>query len=142
MVSGDAFRSNLRKGLANTDNESDNNVSIGYMTSPIYVIMHSRLQQVQTKLRLLFICFAIFSLLNLLIMQDKQKTILVSSDIKFIRLNQKPIGPTRQALPFLRCFWYRLINLISKDTNMVFSMPYGVLMRILKRFVLWFFVDR
>ena len=28
----------------------------------------------------------------------------------------------RQALLFLRCFWSRLIHLISKDTNMLFSM--------------------
>ena len=45
----------------------------------------------------------------------------MSFNIKFIRLDQKHVGLARQASPFLRCFWSRLINLISKDTNMVFS---------------------
>ena len=40
------------------------------MTPSIYAITHSRRQQVRTKLRLLFICFAVFSPLNLLIMHD------------------------------------------------------------------------
>ena len=45
----------------------------------------------------------------------------MSFDIKFIRLDQKHVGLAGQALPFLRCFWLHLINLILKDTNMVFS---------------------
>ena len=31
------------------------------MTSPIYLITHSRRQQIQTKLRLRFICVAVFA---------------------------------------------------------------------------------
>ena len=46
----------------------------------------------------------------------------MSFDIKFIRLDQKHVGLARQASPFLHCFWSRLINSVSKDTNMVFSM--------------------
>ena len=46
-------------------------ISIGQMTSPINAITHSRRQQVRIKLRLLSICFAIFSPLNFLIMHDK-----------------------------------------------------------------------
>ena len=42
-----------------------------WVTSPIYVITHSRRQQICIKLCLLFICFAVFSPLNLLIMHDK-----------------------------------------------------------------------
>ena len=42
-------------------------------------------------------------------------------DIKFIRLDQEHVGLARQASPFLRCFWTRLIKLILKDTDMVFS---------------------
>ena len=47
----------------------------------------------------------------------------MSFDIKFIRLHQKHVGLVRLALPLLhvRCFWYRLMNVISKDTNMVCS---------------------
>ena len=43
--------------------------------------------------------------------------LLVSCDNEFIRLDQPRIRapPTRQASPFLRRFWPRLINLISKD---------------------------
>ena len=45
----------------------------------------------------------------------------MSFDIKSIRLDQKHIGLARQASPFLRCFWSRLVNLISKDTDMAVS---------------------
>ena len=41
--------------------------------------------------------------------------------IKFIRLDQKHVGPARQGALFLRCFWSGLILFISKDTNKVFS---------------------
>ena len=40
-----------------------------------------------------------------------------SSNIKFIRLDHKHIGLGRRFSPFLRCFWFRLTNLILKDTN-------------------------
>ena len=51
---------------------------------------------------------------------------LVPFDIKFIRLDQKHVGLDRQASPFLRWSWSRLINLISEGTKMVFSiyLPY------------------
>ena len=77
MLSVDAFRIDLWSGLANTDDSfdtddnRDNNVSAGQLTSPTYVITHSQRQQVRTKLRLLLICFAVFSPLNVLIMHDK-----------------------------------------------------------------------
>ena len=45
----------------------------------------------------------------------------MSFDIKFIRLDQKHIILAQQISPFLHCFWSHLINLISKDSNMVFS---------------------
>ena len=45
----------------------------------------------------------------------------MSFDIKFNRLDQKHVGLARQASPFLHCFWSRLINVISKGTDMVFS---------------------
>ena len=45
----------------------------------------------------------------------------MSFDTKFIRLNQNHFGLARQASPFLLCFWFHLINLISKVTSMVFS---------------------
>ena len=61
-------------GLANTDVDRDKNVLIGLMTSPIYVIMHVRRQQVRTELRLLFICFAVFSPIMCLKVHDKSKT--------------------------------------------------------------------
>ena len=48
------------------------------------------------------ICFAVCAPFNLLMMHDKQKS--------------------RQASPFLRCFWSRQINLISKDTITWFSL--------------------
>ena len=46
---------------------------------------------------------------------------LVSFDKKFIRLDQNHIVQGRQASPFLLYFWSCLINFISEDTNMVFS---------------------
>ena len=49
----------------------------------------------------------------------KYKTTLVSVDIKIIRLVKKRVGLARQASSC--CFSSLLINLISKDTNMVFS---------------------
>ena len=55
-------------------------------------------------------------------MHDKEKTMIVSFDTKFIRPDQKHVGLARQALPFLRCFWSQLINLIPKDTNTLYSM--------------------
>ena len=93
------------------------------MTSPIYINMHSPHQQVRTKLCMLFICFAVFLPLNLLIMHDKQqKSMLASFDINFIRLDQKHLGLARQASPYLCCFQSCLIDLIAIDTNyMVFS---------------------
>ena len=45
----------------------------------------------------------------------------MSLEIKCIRPDQKLVGLARQVSPILRCFLSRLINLISKDTNMVFS---------------------
>ena len=45
----------------------------------------------------------------------------MSFDIKFIRLDRTHVELARQAPPFLRCFWSRLINLISKDIKMVIS---------------------
>ena len=53
-------------------------------------------------------------------MHDKKKTMYVSFDSKFIRLDQKHVGLARQASPFLRYAWSCLINLISKDTYLVF----------------------
>ena len=41
--------------------------------------------------------------------------------MKFIRLNKKNVGLARQASPFIRCFWSRLINLTSEDTDVVVS---------------------
>ena len=87
------------------------------MTSPI---CHNALatSASSNKLHLLFICFAVFSVSssNLPIMHD---------DIKFLWLDQKHIGLARQDSPFLRCLGSRLMNLISKDTNMIFYMyPY------------------
>ena len=46
---------------------------------------------------------------------------ILSFDNKFIRLDEKHVGLARQASPFLRCFWFHLTNLISKETNLVFS---------------------
>ena len=43
-----------------TDAYRDNNVSIGKMTSPNYVILHSRPQQVRTKQRLSFTSWTLF----------------------------------------------------------------------------------
>ena len=50
----------------------------------------------------------------------KEKTMLVSSDIKFITRDQKQRrnGEACRASP--TCFWSSLINLILKDTHMVF----------------------
>ena len=45
----------------------------------------------------------------------------VSFDIKFITLDQKHVVLDRHTSLFLRCFCSRPINLISKDTNIVFS---------------------
>ena len=53
-------------------------------------------------------------------MYDKEKAMVVSFDIKFIRLKQKNVRLVQQAPPFLHCFWSCSIYLISKDTNMVF----------------------
>ena len=58
LLSGDDFRSDLWRGLANTVIDCDKNILISEMTSLIYVIMHSRRQQVRTKLCQHFICFA------------------------------------------------------------------------------------
>ena len=44
---------------------------------------------------------------------------LILSDVAF-RNDQKHALLARQASPYLHCFWSRLINSISKDTNMVF----------------------
>ena len=84
------------------------------MKSPICVTTHSQCQHVPTIQCLLFICFAVFSPLSLLIMHDKVKTMYVSFDIQFIRLDQKHVGLASQDSPFLPCFWYSLINLIVK----------------------------
>ena len=47
---------------------------------------------------------------------------LGSFGVKFIRLDlKKYVGMARQASPFLRCFWSRLINFKSKETNVAFS---------------------
>ena len=83
------------------------------MTSPIYVIRHSRRQQLRTKLRLIFIWFVVFSRLNLLIMHGLSITVFS------YQIYQARPETRRQASPFLRCFWSRLIILISKDTYMV-----------------------
>ena len=45
----------------------------------------------------------------------------VSLLFKFNRLDQKLVGLAWQASPLLLCFWLCLINLISKDTNMLIS---------------------
>ena len=45
---------------------------------------------------------------------------LVSSDIKFIRREQKQRKNSEACRASLTCFWGSLINLISKNTNMVF----------------------
>ena len=66
------------------------------------------------------VCFSflwLFHSQSLLEMQDKQKTMIEYFDNKFIRLDQKHVGLARQASPLLRCFWSRLINLISKETR-------------------------
>ena len=49
-----------------------------------------------------------------------ENTMLVSFDIKFIRRDQKQhrTGEACRASP--KCFWSSLINLISKDTYVVF----------------------
>ena len=44
---------------------------------------------------------------------------IVSFDVYQARPETRRMA--RQASPFLPCFWSRLINLISKDTNVVFS---------------------
>ena len=49
-------------------------------------------------------------------MHDKQNTLSMSFDMKFIRLDKKT-----RSLAILTCFLKRLINFISKDLNMVFS---------------------
>ena len=45
---------------------------------------------------------------------------LVSFDIKFIRRDQKQCKNGEAYRDSPTCFWASLINLISKDTNMVF----------------------
>ena len=52
-------------------------------------------------------------------MQNKQKTVFVSFDIKFIRLDQKHVG-----LDIPTLFRSRLINLISKTLTMYCLYPY------------------
>ena len=45
---------------------------------------------------------------------------LVSFDVKFIRRDQKQHRNGEACLASPTCFWLNLINLISKDTYMVF----------------------
>ena len=54
----------------------------------------------------------------------KKENLNFQRRIKFIRLDEKQVGVARLAtdLPFLRRFLSRLINLISEDTVMEFSM--------------------
>ena len=51
---------------------------------------------------------------------DTENTMLVSLDIKFIRRDQKQHRNGEACRASLTCFWSSLINLISKDTDMVF----------------------
>ena len=51
---------------------------------------------------------------NLLIMHDKHRTMLLSSDAR-----TETYRPGSASFLFLHCFWFRLINLIYKDTKMV-----------------------
>ena len=62
-------------------------------------------------------------------MQNVYNTMLVSIDIKFIRRDQKQRmnGEACRAKP--TCFWSSLINVIAKDTYVVFYLS-----RIISRF--------
>ena len=53
----------------------------------------------------------------------------MSYDIKFIRLDQKHVGLARQASPFLRSLWFRLINLKPK-TLTCYSLYIGGTMKL------------
>ena len=72
------------------------------------------------KLFLLF-SYACGHFLRTNIMSILSSSMFIVQIYTFIRLDQKHVELARQASPFLRCFWSRLINLISKDTNIVFS---------------------
>ena len=64
LLSGDALRKDLKRGLANTDFDCED----------VLTDLHHNaftMSAVRTKLCLLFICFPVFSPLNLLIMHDK-----------------------------------------------------------------------
>ena len=68
-------------------------------------------------------------------------------DIKFIRLDQKHVGLARLTLPLLHYFWSRLLNLISKDTNMIFSIYVHVAFYSDKIFlffsgIIWWFIPK
>ena len=65
-----------------------------------------------TKLHLLFICFAVLLPFNLVIMHKQVY------QTRPARNTSDWLGRPRN---FLRCFWSRQTNLISKDANMVFS---------------------
>ena len=59
MLSGDVCKGDLGEDWLQTDADRDNSV-IGYITSPTYVIMHLRRQQVRTKRHLFFTSLRIF----------------------------------------------------------------------------------
>ena len=70
--------------------------------SPIYVIMHSRHQQVPIKQRLFFTSLTRFMPYDLRMMHDKSITTLVSFDIKLSSSNKtRRTGSASPAIPTL-----------------------------------------
>ena len=55
-----------------------------------------------------------------LINKEIENTMLVSSDIKFIRQDQKQRRNSEACRASPTCFWSSLINLTAKDTYVVF----------------------
>ena len=114
--SGDAFRSDLWRGLAITDVDRDYSVSIGRMMSPIYVITHSRRQQVRTKAASAFRIVGLSPLNFLLIMHVKykpRKCLLISGLSGSNRNTSDWLGKPRHSYAVSGLAWW--------DTNMVFS---------------------
>ena len=123
MLSGDGLRSDLSKdNWLHTEVGCDNKILLVKSCHRFASECIRDIRKFQWNcIRFLFIWFCLH-LKNLLMMHDKEKTMIVSFDTKFIRPDQKHVGLARQALPFLRCFWSQLINLIPKDTNTLYSM--------------------
>ena len=82
----------------------------GLMISPNHVIRHNRTSAILNKTAFAFHLFDTLYIItsSKLRLHYLLNTIIVSSDIKLIRLDQKHVRLARQASPFTRCFLSRI----------------------------------